>query len=85
MNNPLAGLGDAQKLMQQAQQVQAALQKEEVTVERNGIKVTVRGDQQIMAVEVDGIVENRIADAINEAVKQTQQLAATKLKDIMQK
>ena len=85
MNNPLAGLGDAQKSMQQAQQLQAALQKEEVTVERNGIKVTVRGDQQIMAVEVDGIVENRIADAINEAVKQTQQLAATKLKDIMQK
>lgn len=83
MANPLNMLGDAQKLMQQAQQLQQALQKEEVTVEKNGVKVVVRGDQQVLEVEIDGIVENRVAEAINEAVKKTQELAAGKLKGIM--
>jgi len=79
MFNPLGGLGDLQKLQQQAQQMQQALQKEQVVVEKNGVKVVVRGDQQIESIEVDGIVENRIADAVNDAVKKTQELAARKL------
>jgi len=82
MFNPLSGLGDLQKLQQQAQKMQAALQKEQVVVEKNGVKVTVRGDQIIEAIEVDGIIENRIADAVNDAVKKTQELAARKLIEI---
>jgi len=42
MINPLGGLGDLQKLQQQAQQMQAALQQEQVTIEKNGVKVQVR-------------------------------------------
>ena len=84
MFNPLGGLGDLQKLQQQAQQMQAALQQEEVVVEKNGVKVVVRGDQVISVIEVDGIMENRIADAINEAIKKTQELAAKKLIEISQ-
>lgn len=84
MFNPLSGLGDLQKLQQQAQQMQQALQKEEVVVEKHGVKVVVRGDQQILEIEVDGIIENRIADVINEAVKKTQELAAKKLIEISQ-
>ncbi|MBI5127094.1 YbaB/EbfC family nucleoid-associated protein [Candidatus Roizmanbacteria bacterium] len=82
MFNPLSGLGDLQKLQQQAQQMQSALQKEQVIVDRNGVKVTLRGDQVIESIEVDGIIENRIADAVNEAVKKTQELAARKLIEI---
>lgn len=82
MNNPLSGLGDLQKLQQQAQQMQQALQKEQVIIEKNGVKVVLRGDQAIESVEVDGVVENRIADAINEAIKKTQELAARKLIEI---
>lgn len=82
--NPLSGLGDFQKLQQQAQQMQKALQQEEVTVDKNGVQVRVRGDQQILEVSVDGIIENRIADAINEAVKKTQELAARKLIEMSQ-
>ena len=62
--------------------MQEALQKEIVEVEKNGVKVTVRGDQVIMSIEVDGIIENRIAEAVNEAVKKTQELAARKLIEI---
>ena len=82
MLNPFGALGDLQKLQQQAQKVQAALQQEEVVVEKNGVKVKIRGDQIIESIEVDGIVENRIAEAVNEAVKKTQELAAKKLIEI---
>jgi hypothetical protein len=82
MFNPLGGLGDLQKLQQQAQKMQQALQQEQVVVEKNGVRVVLRGDQAIESIEVDGIVENRIADAINEAIKKTQELAAKKLIEI---
>lgn len=82
MFNPLGGLGDLQKLQQQASQMQQALQQEEVIVEKNGVKVTLRGDQVVSSIEVDGVIENRIADAINEAIKKTQELAAKKLIEI---
>jgi hypothetical protein len=84
MFNPLGGLGDLQKLQQQAQQMQASLQKEEVVVEKNGVKVVVRGDQIIQEIEIDGVIENRIADSVNEAIKKTQELAARKLIEISQ-
>lgn len=61
------------------QKVQKALQNEELTIEKNGVKIVMRGDQQIREVEIDGVVENRITEAINEAVKQTQEHAAKKL------
>ena len=79
MFNPLGGLGNLQKLQQQAKQMQEALQQEEVTIEKNGVIVKVRGNQRILEVEIDGVIENRIAEAINEAIKKTQELAARKL------
>lgn len=84
MVNPLGGLGDLQKLQQQAQKMQQALQQEQVIVEKNGVRVVMRGDQQILEVSVDGIIENRIAEAISEAVKKTQEMAAKKLIEISQ-
>lgn len=84
MNNPLSGLGDLQKLQQQAQKMQSALQLEQITIDRNGVKIIMRGDQQILEVTVDGVIENRIAEAISEAVKKTQELAAKKLIEISQ-
>ena len=84
MFNPLSGLGNLQKLQQQAKQMQEALKEEEVVVEKNGVVVKVRGDQRINEVEVDGVIENRIAEAINEAIKKTQELAARKLIEMNQ-
>jgi len=79
MINPF---GDLQKLQQQAQQMQQSLQQEQVVVEKNGVKVVVRGDQVIHEIEIDGISEPRLVDAINEAIKKTQELAARKLIEI---
>jgi len=82
MFNPFGALGDLQKLQQQAKQMQAALQKEQLVLEQNGVKVIIRGDQIIESIEVDGVVENRIAQAVNDAIKKTQELAAKKLIEI---
>lgn len=82
MFNPLGALGDLQKLRQQAQQMQQSLQHEQVVVDKNGVRVIMRGDQIIESIEIDGVVENRIADTINEAIKKTQELAARKLIEI---
>jgi DNA-binding protein YbaB len=71
-------------MQQQARKMQAALQQEEVIVERNGVRVVLRGDQQVKEVAIDGMLDNRIADAINEAVRKTQELAARKLIEISQ-
>ena len=73
-----------QKMLKQAQKMQTALQQEQVVVEKNGVKITLRGDQQILEVEIDGIIENRIAEAVNEGIKKTQELAAKKLIEISQ-
>ena len=82
MINPFSG--DFQTLQQQAQKMQQALQQEEIVVDRNGVHIVMRGDQQILEITIDGIVENRIAEAISEAVKKTQELAAKKLIEMSQ-
>lgn len=82
MFNPLSAFGNIQKLQQQAKQMQAALQQEEITVEKNGVVVKVRGDQKIQEIEIDGVLENRVVEAINEAIKKTQEIAARKLMEI---
>ena len=84
MLNPLKGLGDLTKMQNQARQMQKALQQEHVTIERNGIRVVLRGDQQVEEVEIDGVLDNRVADAINDAVRKTQELAAHKLLELSQ-
>lgn len=78
MFNPLKGLGDVYKL----QKMQRELQNQEITVEQNGVKVVMRGDQKIIKIEIDGVEENRIAEAINEAVKKSQEEAAKKLMEM---
>ena len=71
-------------MQNQARQMQKALQQEHVTIERNGIRVVLRGDQQVEEVEIDGVLDNRVADAINDAVRKTQELAAHKLLELSQ-
>lgn len=84
MFNPLKGLQDLRQMQQQAQKMQQALQQEELVVERNGIRVVVRGDQIIKEIYIDGVLENRLAEVVNEAIKKTQELAARKLIEISQ-
>lgn len=84
MFNPLKNLSDIASLQKQAKEMQSALQKEEVIIEMKGVRIVLSGDQQIREVVIDGVLENRVAQAINEGIKKTQKLAASKLMQMTQ-
>lgn len=77
--NPLKGLGDINKLRQQAMQMQQQLSKEQVEVEEGDVKVVISGDQKILEFSVQGITSDVAVSALNKAIKKSQELAAKKL------
>jgi DNA-binding protein YbaB len=79
MNNPFSQLGDLKKMRDQAMQIQRELQAEEVSVDKNGVQIVITGDQKIKDIKVNGRSDNDIKEAINEAVKKSQEVAARKL------
>ncbi|HUW21670.1 MAG TPA: YbaB/EbfC family nucleoid-associated protein [Candidatus Bathyarchaeia archaeon] len=79
MFDKLKQLNDLRKLRSQALQMQQALAQEIIEIEEAGIKVVVRGDQRIEAVEIAGQTQDRLVEILNKAIKQAQQKAAAKL------
>lgn len=79
MFNPLGQLGDLKKMRDQAMQIQRQLQAEEVTVQKHGVTVVITGDQKIKSIETGNAADNHIKDAVNEAIKKSQEVAAKKL------
>ena len=79
MNNPFSQLGDLNKMRQQAMQIQKELQAEEVSVDKNGVQIVITGDQKIKEIKVNGRSDNDVKEAVNEAVKKSQEVAAKKL------
>ena len=84
MQNPLKMLGDLNKMRSQAAQIQGELEKQEFTVERGRIKVIITGNQRVIAVQIDGQDVAELREVINDAIKQSQQAAASKLSQISQ-
>ena len=79
MMNPFQQLGDLKKMRDQAMAIQKELQKEEITVESHGVKVVITGDQKIQYIASNGRSDNDLKDAINDAIKKSQEVAAKKL------
>ncbi|MEK7160249.1 MAG: YbaB/EbfC family nucleoid-associated protein, partial [Patescibacteria group bacterium] len=79
MNNPFSQLGELKKMRDQAMQIQKELQGEEINVEKNGVEILITGDQKIKEIKTNGRDDNDIKEAINEAVKKSQEVAARKL------
>jgi len=79
MMNPFQQLGDLKKMRDQAMQIQKQLQAEQLTVESHGVKVVITGDQKIQYLETNDRSDNDIRDAINDAIKKSQEAAAKKL------
>lgn len=82
MANPFKALGDMNKLRQQAKQMQDDLSKEEIRIEKGDIVVVISGDQKIKHFSVQGITSDEAVDALNEAIKKSQELAAKKLQSM---
>jgi DNA-binding protein YbaB len=79
VNNPFAQLGELKKMRDQAMQIQRELQAEEVSVDKNGVQIVITGDQKIKEIKINGRSDNDVKEAVNEAVKKSQEVAAKKL------
>lgn len=79
MINPFKQIGEIKKMRDSAMQIQRELQGEEVIVDKNGVHIVISGDQKIKILEANGRSDNDIAEALNEAIKKSQEIAAKKL------
>ncbi len=84
MQNPLKMLGDLNKMRAQATQIQKELETQEFTVEKGRIKVIITGNQRVVTVLIDGQNVPEMVEILNDAIKQSQQAAASKLAAISQ-
>lgn len=84
MQNPLKMLGDLNKMRQQAAQIQKELEEQQFTTAAGRIEVVITGNQRIVSVKIDGQNVQELVDVLNDAIKQSQQAAASKLAAISQ-
>jgi len=75
-------LKDLKKMRDQAMQIQRELQKEEIRVSKNGVDVLISGDQKIKELSSNDRSDNDIKEAVNEAIKKSQEVAARKLQSM---
>lgn len=82
MFNPFKAVGDLKSMRDQAVKMQQVLSAEEVVVERNGVKVIMTGDQKIKSLIIDGQDDWKVKEALSEAIKKSQEIAAKKLTEM---
>ncbi len=82
MQNPFKMLGDINQMRKQAAQIQQMLEKEEYEIHQGNVYILISGNQQIKNVEIDGVRQDTLIRAFNDAIKKSQQAAASKLGDI---
>ena len=82
MQNPFKMLGDLNTMRKQAATIQAALELEEFEVVQGNVRIVITGNQNVKVVEVDGVPNEDLKRAFNDAVKRSQQAAAGKLAEI---
>lgn len=66
----------------QAMVIQKQLAQEEIVVERGPIRIVISGDQKIKEFTVQGVTSQEAIEALNEAIKKSQELAAKKLQEM---
>ena len=82
MINPFKALGDINAMRKQAAQIQQALEAEEFEVIQGNVRILITGNQNVKTVEIDGVPNEDIRRALNDAIKRSQQAAAGKLAEL---
>ena len=82
MINPFKMLGDINQMRKQAAVIQQALEKEEFEVVIGNVRVVITGNQNVKVIEVDGMPDENMKRAVNDAIKRSQQAAAGKLAEL---
>lgn len=78
----LKQMGDLKKMRDQAMEVQKRLAGIKITVEHKGVTVVMTADQKLVSITGDNDLE-KVTEAVNEALKQSQKVAAEEMKDLM--
>ena len=85
---------DQAKMLVKARKIQKELEKQIITVEQGdgAVQVEISGDQKIKKVHIDpeyvdlddiGQLERLVEDAVRDAIKESQKIAAEKLQPMM--
>lgn len=78
----LKQLGDLKKMRDQAMEVQKRLAGIKITIEHRGVTVVMTADQKVQAISGEMDPE-KVTEAVNEALKQSQKVAADEMKGLM--
>jgi len=82
MINPFGQLGELKKMRDQAMAIQRQLQAETIEVNKRGVYVKMTGDQKIVDIRTNNKSDDDIKEAVNEATKKSQEVAAKKLQEM---
>lgn len=75
-------LGDLKKMRDQMMEMQKKLAQIKITVEHKGVTVVMTADQKIVSISGEQDFD-KITEAVNEALKQVQKVAAEEMKPLM--
>lgn len=75
-------MGDLKKMADQAKEIQKKLSGIKITVEHKGVTVVMTADQKVISIDGEQNFD-KITDAVNEALKQSQRVAAEEMKGMM--
>lgn len=75
-------LGELNKMRSQAKALQKELETIKHTEEYKGVRIRVSGDQKVEYIEVDGVEHDKIAEAVNKALKNVQKKAAKRMMEM---
>lgn len=75
-------LGDLKKMRDQAMEIQKKLADIKVTVEHQGVIVVMTADQKVISITGEPNLD-KVTHAVNEALKQTQKVAAQEMQGMM--
>ncbi len=78
----LQQLKELKKMRDEAMAIQKALDEETVEVEKHGVNVKITLAQRVVSIEANSKSNEDIAEAVNEAIKESQKQAARKMQQM---
>lgn len=76
-------LGELKKMRDQAMQMQRDLDQEMVDVSKNGVDIKITAAQKIVSLSSNGKDDKEVMEAVNEAIKESQKVAAKKMQKMV--
>jgi DNA-binding protein YbaB len=82
MINPFGQISEIKKMRDQAMAIQRQLQAKVIDINKSGVFIRISGDQKVVEIRTNGKSDNDIKEAVNEAVKKSQEIAAKELQSM---